>query len=69
MERKDREPLKARILRFINAHKAAYDEALALIVCLGKAILDRRISTLERAEIVRKAEALIRALNSAPEED
>lgn len=61
--------IKDRITRFINAHRDAADEALALVAALGKALLDRRITTLERAEIVRKAEALIRALNSAPEED
>ncbi len=61
--------IKDRILKFINAHRDAHDEALALLVALGKALLDRRISTLERNDIVSKAEALIRALRNAPEEE
>lgn len=58
-----------RTVRYVNAHREAADEALALMAALSRALLDRRVTTLERSEIVRKAEALIRALNSAPEED
>ena len=57
-----------RLIRFIRTHESALDEGLALLGAIGKAFLDRRITTIERAEIVRKAEAFIRALNSAPEE-
>lgn len=57
-----------RLIKFINAHTSALDEGLALCGAIAKALTDRRITTLEKAEIVRKAEAFIRALNSAPEE-
>jgi hypothetical protein len=66
---KDKPTIRERIKQWVNIHRDASDEALALLAALRKALLDRRISTLERAEIVRKAEALIRALNSAPEEE
>lgn len=61
--------IKERLVKYVNAHRDAADEALALIASLGRAMVDRRITTIERNEIVRRAEALIRALNSAPEED
>ena len=58
-----------RIKKWINLHKNAMDEALALLGALAKALLDRRISTVEREDLVKKAEALICALNNAPEEE
>lgn len=58
-----------RLRDWINVHRDASDEALALLGALAKALLDRRISKIERALIVEKAEALIRALNNAPEEE
>ncbi len=61
--------LRDRALKYINAHRDALDEGLALLAALGKALLDRRITTLERNELVKKAEALVRALNSAAEEE
>ncbi len=61
--------IKDRALKFINAHRDAGDEALALLAALAKALLDRKISTLERNDLAQKAEALIRALRSAKEED
>jgi len=61
--------LKDRIKDWINVHKDASDEALALLGALAKALLDRRISKIERNNIVEKAEALIRALRNAPEEE
>lgn len=61
--------IKEKVLKYINAHRDAFDEAAALMAALGKALLDRRITVLERAEIVRKAESLIRALNNAQEEE
>lgn len=63
------ERLKDRIKNWINIHKSASDEALALLGALAKALLDRRISKIERNDLVAKAEALIRALNNAPEEE
>jgi hypothetical protein len=54
-------------LRWIFAHRDAGDEALALVAALSRALLDRRISAIERNDIISKAEALIRALRSAPE--
>ena len=58
-----------RLIKFIRTHESALDEALALVGAVAKAILDRRITTTERNECVRKAEAFIRALNSAKEEE
>ena len=58
-----------RLIRFIRTHESALDEGLALCGAITKALIDRRITTLERNEIVRKAEAFIRALNSAKEEE
>lgn len=61
--------IKDRVSKYINAHRDAGDEALALVVALGKALLDRRITQTEAREIVLKAQALIAALQAAPEED
>lgn len=54
-------------LRYIMAHRDAGDEALSLLAALGRALLDRKITVIERDEILRKTEALVRALRSAPE--
>jgi hypothetical protein len=61
--------LRERIKDWINIHKDASDEALALLASLARALRDRRISTLERNDIIAKAEALVRALRSAKEEE
>ena len=69
MSNDNKPKLKERIKDWINVHRDASDEALALLAALGKALLNRRISKIERNDIVEKAEALIRALNNAPEEE
>jgi hypothetical protein len=61
--------LKERIKDWVNVHRDASDEALALLASLARALRDRRISTLERNDIIAKAEALVRALRSAKEEE
>lgn len=58
-----------KLVKWIRTHESAFDECLDLLNACAKALRDKRVTTLERNEIIQKAEALIRALRNAPEQD